>query len=132
MQINRQSRRIAVEIPVTLTTVLDSLDAVIVDLSPQGAQISGCALDPGTRFHIEYRGQTVYALCRWSEVDRVGAQFSYPLVDGPLFDCLTAAREAQAPDLPTPVMTHAADLQPTRPAIRAFGRAQTGFGRRIG
>lgn len=117
----------------TLTTVLDSLEAVIVDLSTQGAQIAGCALSPGTRFHIEYMGQTIYALCRWAEVDRVGAQFSYPLVDGPLHDCLVAARGPRQP-MPdaVPAMPQAALMQPMRPAIRAFGRAQASFGRRTG
>jgi len=132
MQIDRKSRRIAVEIPVTLTTVLDSFDAVIVDLSTQGAQIAGCALGPGTRFHIEYMGQTIFALCRWSEVDRVGAQFSYPLVDGPLHDCLVAARGPRHETETKPTISQPALVQQTRPVLRSFGRAQMGFGRRTG
>jgi len=135
MQIDRQGRRTEVEIPVTLTTVLDSHDGMIVDLSEMGAQVSGYALAPGTRFHIEYRGQTVYALCRWSEVDRMGIQFSYPLVEGPLLACLLAARAEQAPALApmsAPPGYAAMPMRATTLAGRTFGRAQlaTGFGRR--
>lgn len=128
MHINRQSGRAIVNIPVTLTTVLDSFDAQIVDLSEQGAQISGCAIEPGTRFHIEYLGQTIYAHCRWGEVDRMGVQFSFPLTEGPLYDELRIARAAQRQSEPAP-----AEPPVRAPLARAplmAGPAVRGFGRR--
>lgn len=91
MTIRRRRERTSVDIPVTLTTVLDSLDARIVDLSEQGAQIVGAAMAKGARFQIEFMGQTVYAQCMWSEVDRMGVRFPFGLTDGPLWDALMMA-----------------------------------------
>ena len=116
--------RMDVDIPVTLTTVLDSTDAAIADLNEEGALIKGYALDVGARVQIEYPGQTVYAQCRWTETDRMGVAFVHPLTDGPLFARLQAARadrmpgEAQA-DRMTPRLNHPA-------------RRHGGFGRRAG
>jgi hypothetical protein len=133
-QVQRQ-RRVSVEIPVTITTVLDSLDAAIVDLTEYGAQVVGCTLAAGTRFQIEYMGQTVYAQCRWAEVDRMGVKFSFPLVDGPLFERLMVARAAQMPH-EAATGTHAAYMpmqdRHAAPGARTFGRAPGGFGRRVG
>ena len=133
-QVQRQ-RRISVEIPVTITTVLDSLDAAIVDLTEHGAHVLGCTLATGTRFQIEYMGQTIFAQCRWAEVDRVGVKFSFPLADGPLYERLMVARASQLPheaqtgtqSAYTPMHARAA-----APGARVFGRAPGGFGRRIG
>lgn len=133
-QVQRQGR-ISVEIPVTITTVLDSVDVAISDLTEHGAQVLGCALTAGTRFQIEYMGQTVYAQCRWTEVDRMGVRFSFPLLDGPLYERLMVARASQLPyeahtgtqAAYTPMHERAAS-----PAGRAFGRAPGGFGRRVG
>ncbi len=96
MLIQRQSQRLATDIPVTITTVLDSLEGIIVDISIHGAQIGGCGLAKGTRFQIEYMGQTVFAQCMWSEIDRMGVKFAFPLTEGPLFDRLQMAL-AKAP-----------------------------------
>ena len=95
-QIHR-SLRINVDIPVIITTVLDSLEAAIVDLSERGAQIAGCSLSVGTSVQIEYMGQTIYAQCRWAEVDRMGINFPYPLTDGPLYERLLVARNSTLP-----------------------------------
>jgi hypothetical protein len=134
-QIQRQ-RRINVDIPVTITTVLDSFDAAIVDMTEHGAQIIGCSLASGTRFQIEYMGQTVYALCRWAEVDRMGIKFSFPLTDGPLFERLMLARAMQAPNATGHEQHIAYSTMGDRasmPGMRSFGRAATsGFGRRTG
>jgi len=92
MQVERQFKRIEVELPVTVTTVLETMDASIVDLTEGGAQVTGCALPEGTRFHIEYMGQTLFAQVRWSEIDRMGIKFLFPLTDGPLHERLMIAR----------------------------------------
>lgn len=88
----RTRERTLVEIPVTVTTVLESLTASIVDLSENGAQIVGAALKPGTRFTIDHEDQSVFATVMWSEVDRMGVRFAFPLADGPLNIALEAAR----------------------------------------
>ncbi len=93
----RKRTRIPVQIPVTITTVLDSFDGTIVDLTEDGARIACPGLPRGERIQIEYRGQTVFARCMWGEIDRIGVTFPFPLSDGPLFDQLQMARAAIPP-----------------------------------
>jgi hypothetical protein len=131
MQIERRARRTGVDISIVITTVLDRIDAAIIDLSENGAQITGCGgFPPGARFQIEYMGQTLFAQCRWSEIDRMGVQFLFPLADGPLFERLLIARASQPAD-ETATGTHIA-MAPLqgRIAPRPFGRAVASFGRR--
>ena len=129
-QIQRRPRT-SVEIPITITTVLDSLDASIVDLSERGAQVTGCTLPYGTRFQIEFFGQTIFAQCRWAEVDRMGISFSFPLTEGPLHERLIIARASQqpgpaarAPDMAQPASHGRAGLREIRraPMQAVFGR----------
>ncbi|MET0364321.1 MAG: PilZ domain-containing protein [Sphingobium sp.] len=94
METKRQQERIVVDISVTLTTVLDSLDARIIDLSRHGAQIVDASMPAGTKFQIEYMGQTVFAHCMWSEIDRMGVRFPFDLGEGPLYDLLMMASPA--------------------------------------
>ncbi|HEX7822617.1 MAG TPA: PilZ domain-containing protein [Sphingobium sp.] len=91
MEFKRKRARIVVDIAVTLTTVLDSMDARIIDLSEHGAQIVGATMPRGGKFQIEYMGQTVYAQCMWSEIDRMGVRFPFAMIDGPLHDILLMA-----------------------------------------
>ncbi|HTM95289.1 MAG TPA: PilZ domain-containing protein [Croceibacterium sp.] len=133
MLIQRESQRLTVEIPVAITTVLESLDGVLVDLSAQGAQILGCALPRGTRFQFEYMGQTIFAQCMWSEIDRMGVKFAFPLAEGPLYDRLVVIPRStgitgllRSEPAPEPLVRSSA---PTR----VFGRAPVAaFGRRAG
>ncbi|MFT3965584.1 MAG: PilZ domain-containing protein [Sphingobium sp.] len=127
MEIKRKRQRIVVDIAVTLTTVLDSLDARIIDLSEHGAQIVGAAMAKGAKFQIEYMGQTVYAQCMWSEVDRMGVRFPFDMTDGPLHDALMMATPG------SDIRPLSGGLPPVHhgyppPAPRRFGA--TGFGRR--
>ena len=130
MDNNRRRERIVVDIPVTLVTVLDSTEAVIADLSREGAQIVGAAFRAGTRFQIEYADQTLYAQCRWSEVDRMGVRFQFDLTDGPLYDILALAmhdNDDAAPAAytspPAPVITRPFQASPFfRHAPPSFGR----------
>lgn len=92
MDLNRARLRTAVDIAVTLTTVLDSIDARIIDLSEEGAQIRGAGLAAGTKFQINYEDQIIYAQCRWSEVDRMGVMFPFGLHEGALHERLIQAR----------------------------------------
>lgn len=116
-------QRTGVDIAVTVTTVLDSMEATIADLTEQGALITGCAVAVGARVQIDYLGQTIYAQCRWAEVDRMGVQFVYPLADGPLFERLQIARAGRMPG------------GTVMPFPHVHARAQSGgrsFGRRAG
>jgi hypothetical protein len=135
MEFRRQIRRVEVEIPVTVSTVLETVEATIADLTEAGVQLHGISFPAGTRFQIDYLGQTLFAQCRWSEVDRLGAKFLFPLADGPLYERLQVARAAQG-DEDNPTGTHLA-MAPiqqgqTRLGARTFGRAGIGaqFGRR--
>lgn len=127
--------RIDVDIPVIVTTVLDSMEATIADLNEQGALITGCTLAVGARIQIDHPGQTLYAQCQWAEVDRAGVKFVYPLADGPLFERLTIARATQMPS-----DGHSGTVMPfphvharAHAGARSFGRAiHGGFGRRAG
>lgn len=127
MDLNRVRLRTPVDIAVTLTTVLQSSDARIIDLSENGAQISGASFAEGTKFQIGFDEQTVYAQCRWSEVDRMGVMFPFGLHDGPLYERLIQARALKpsgaarlvAPDY----RTDSASFSPLRVAGRSvFGR----------
>lgn len=121
MQTPRSRERIAVDIAITVTTVLDSLDGIIVDLSEGGAQVVGCTLPTGSQCQIDHGGQTVFGTVRWSEEDRMGIRFPYELSDGPLFEQLEMARLAQR----APVA-----FQP-RAAAAYSVTATAGFGRRV-
>lgn len=120
MQVQRSRERISVEIPIVVTTVLDSLQGVIVDLSEGGAQVTGCTLPPKSQCQIDLDGYSVFGTVRWSEHDRMGIRFPYELTEGPLFDKLAKAKAARR----TPVT-----FQP-RPRAMAVGGG--GFGRRAG
>ncbi len=133
MQIERQYKRIEVELPVTITTVLDANDASIVDLTEGGAQVAGYSVAEGTRFQIEYMGQTLYAQCRWAEIDRMGVKFLFPLTDGPLYERLMVARASHLyGDAATGTSIAMAPLGGghAAPGARMFGRAVGSFGRR--
>lgn len=121
MQTPRSRERIAVEIPIIVTTVLDSQDGVIVDLSEGGALVMGCSLPPRTQCQLDLDGFIAFGTVQWSEVDRMGVRFPYDLHDGPLFDRLEMARAALAAPLSYQM----------RPAAPTFATTATGgFGRR--
>jgi hypothetical protein len=115
MYYERKRIRIPVSIPVTLTTVLDMFEAHIIDLTEDGARIACPGLPRGERLQIDFRGQTVFARCMWSEVDRIGVTFPFPLTGGPLHDQLRLARNAHSGMNDMPLMAQAG-----------------GFGRRAG
>lgn len=122
MPIERSYDRTKVDIAITVTTVLDSLEGTIVDLSEGGARISGCSLPARSQCQIDFDGHSVFAIVQWSEPDRMGIRFPHDLNDGPLFDLLEMARAGQA----SPAAFGAPD---------GGGRAAPparGFGRRIG
>jgi hypothetical protein len=123
-QFERQTR-VNVDISVTITTVLASFEASIVDLTEDGALVTGCSLTEGTRFQIEYMGETIYAQCRWAEVDRMGIRFIFSLNSGALHERLTIERASQFAGEVGGDPFYAA--QP-----RAFARMQAtgGFGKR--
>ncbi len=134
MQVERQHKRIEVEIPVTVIAVLETCDASIVDLTESGAQITGCAFPEGSRFQVEYMGQTLFAQVRWSEVDRMGVKFLFPLNEGPLYERLMIARASSMyDDTPGGVSLAMAPIHNGRTTLgaRTFSRVATaGFGRR--
>ena len=122
MQIVRGRERTKVDIPISVMTVLDRLEGIIVDISEEGARIAGCTLPPASQCQIDFQGHIVYATVQWSEPDRMGVRFPYALTDGPLFDMLELARGCH-----------------TLPACQTGGRtpgamppSAGGFGRRVG
>lgn len=126
MQIQRSRERIAVDIPIVVTTVLDSLEGVIVDLSEGGAQVVGCTLPARSQCQIDLDGFIVFGTVRWSEEDRMGIRFPYELNEGPLYERLEMARAAKR----APVA-----FQPRVQQQTGFGSAYVGgggFGRRTG
>jgi hypothetical protein len=118
MHIKRNRERIAVDIQIVVTTVLDSLEGTIVDLSEGGAQVVGCTLPAGSQCQIDLDGHVTFGTVRWSEEDRMGIRFPYEMADGPLFEQLEQAKAAKR----VPVA-----FQPR------FGSAPIsgGFGRRV-
>jgi len=120
MHIARQRQRITVDIAVTLTTVLESFDARIIDLSEHGAQVVGASVLPGAKVQIEYMGQTIYAQCMWAEVDRMGLRFPFDLTDGPLHDALTLGMHVVLDDAPHEGTQYA--VRPRRMGTISFGR----------
>lgn len=130
MQIQRSRERIAVDIPIVVTTVLDSLEGVIVDLSEGGAQVVGCTLPARSQCQIDLDGFIVFGTVRWSEEDRMGIRFPYELNEGPLYERLEMARAAKRAPVAFQPRLHAASQQQT-----GFGSAYVGgggFGRRTG
>ncbi|MGE4322548.1 MAG: PilZ domain-containing protein [Sphingobium sp.] len=121
MQIQRSRERIAVDIPILVTTVLDNQEGVVVDLSEGGAQVVGCSLPPRTRCQLDLDGFVVFGTVQWSEIDRMGIRFLYELTDGPFFDRLEMARNAGRAPVSHPVR---ADAPSFAPALAG------GFGRR--
>ncbi|HWJ68561.1 MAG TPA: PilZ domain-containing protein [Sphingobium sp.] len=131
-QVERQGR-MGVDIPVTVISVLESTEAAIANLNEDGALIQGCALAVGARVQIDYRGQILYAHCRWAEIDRMGVKFVQPLADGPLFEQLLVARTPGETRTGTTVMPFPIIHARQQGGERSFGRAlHGGFGRRAG
>ncbi len=125
-QIERRGR-IGVDIPVTVTSVLDSTNAAIADLNEEGALIKGCSLNVGARVQIDYLEQTLYAQCRWAEIDRMGVQFLQLLTDGPLFEQLRTARMSGQARNGTVMMMPFPIIQARQQSReRSFGRALNG------
>ncbi len=122
MQISRSRERIVVDIPIIITTVLDSLEGTIVDLSEGGAQIFGCSLPAKSQCQIDLDGHIVFGTVRWSEIDRMGIRFPFEMRDGPLYYLLEQARAALRPA--APVRT----FMPTAAVLASTGGG--GFGRR--
>lgn len=118
MQAKRSRVRVAVDIPVTITTVLDSQEATVVNLSQSGAQVQGVFLPKGSEFQLDCEGFTTYAKVMWIDDNgRMGVRFPFSLHEGPLFEALQSAqsrthrRGMPPPSLPEPV-----------PAYAGFGR----------
>lgn len=120
MHVKRNRERIVVDIPIVVTTVLDSLEGVIVDLSEGGAQVVGCTLPAGTQCQIDLDGYITFGTVRWSEEDRMGIRFPYELAEGPLHERLELARAALR--VPVAFQQRAAAMTGT----------MGGFGRRMG
>lgn len=97
----RSRERIIVDIPVTVTSVLDSMHATIVDLSEDGALMTANRLPTGNRLMIDFEGQSVFATVIWAELDRMGVLFPFPLSEGPLYTALETARATRGMFMPT-------------------------------
>jgi hypothetical protein len=100
----RGRERIAVEIAVRVTTVLDSQTGTVMDLTENGALITGASMPQGTQIVIDIDGYSVFGRVMWAEVDRMGVRFPFPLSEGPLHAALDMARAAPGM-LPLPRQT---------------------------
>ncbi|MET0240334.1 MAG: PilZ domain-containing protein [Sphingobium sp.] len=135
MDIKRNRVRVSVDIMVTITTVLDSLDGRIIDLSLDGAQIMDVSMALGARLGIDYEGQTIFARCVWSEVDRMGVHFPFGLPEGRLRELLVASlpgvavRPVAVMDTSVQAASDATRTQTLSGAVRPL-RPTNGFGRR--
>lgn len=128
MHIERKLDRTNVDIIVTITSVLETREASITNLTEHGAQVSDISLPVGTRFQIDFEGQTVFAVVAWTEIDRMGARFLFSLVDGPLHDRLLQARMSEEV-----TSTHGGHgWIPTGSRLAAYRHPSAGFGRRRG
>lgn len=117
--------RIPVDLAVTLTAVLDTMEAQIIDLSENGAGIVDASMPKGAQFQIEYRGQIVYAKVIWSEIDRMGVHFPFGLGDGPLYDALLMASDGVTATLLGAMATATPEPRPQiliRRSAQPFGR----------
>jgi len=123
----RRPERISVDIPVVITTILSSSDAILANLTEGGALVSGASLPKGMQVQIEYEEQTVYGIVAWSEQDRCGVRFAYSLQDGPLHTMLTQARMLR--DMTKSPVSYASHM-PMRPRIASARPVTGGFGRR--
>lgn len=112
--------RIPVDINVDITSVLESCEATLRDLTEYGALIEGTSLPKGSQFQIEYEGQTIFGFVIWSEPDRFGARFPFTLCEGPLHERLEQAR------MEYETRQHSM----SGGAIMSMGRPFAGFGRR--
>lgn len=111
----RGRERITVEIAVTVTTVLDSQPGTIVDLTEDGALITGASIAAGTQIVIDLDGYSIFGRVMWAEIDRMGVRFPFPLSEGPLHAALEMARAA-------------VNMPPLQKQVAA---ARSGFGRRV-
>jgi len=112
--------RIPVDIAVSITSVLDSGEATLRDLTEYGALIEGISLPKGSQFQIEFEGQTIFGFVIWNEPDRFGARFPFTLCEGPLHERLEQAR------MEYETRQHSMSGS----AIMSMGRPFAGFGRR--
>lgn len=77
----RNAIRHSVSIAVTAGTVIDERRMIITDLSASGARLEGQAFPEGSRIQVQVGGDTAFAIVRWSEIDRMGVEFTAPLPD---------------------------------------------------
>lgn len=124
MPSKRGRERTKVEIAVVITTVLDSLDATVADLSPRGAMVVGASLPLGSQLQLDLDGHSVFATVMWSEDERMGLRFPFELHEGPLYQALEAALTSQR----RPIIPRPAQL---RPRAAAPAPVVAGFGRRV-
>lgn len=118
--------RIPVDIPVTISSVLTSGEATLRNLTEYGAMIEGLALPKGTQFQIEYEEQTVYGFVVWTEPDRFGARFPFPLFEGPLHNRLEHARMRHEMHRQGVPATHMATTPGVFRPLPQFGRRRIG------
>ncbi|HEX5536085.1 MAG TPA: PilZ domain-containing protein [Sphingobium sp.] len=112
--------RIPMDLTVAITSVLFSGDAVIRNLTEHGALIEGMSLPKDMQFQIEFNGQTVFGIVAWSEPDRLGARFPFPLQEGPLHIQLEHARSRH--EMRVPVLAGGSPFAGLRRPISNFGR----------
>lgn len=88
----RRTDRIATKVDVVVATVLTRESATIIDISEEGAQVTGSVLAKGTRFMIEFGHDVVYGAVAWEEGDRMGVRFDHTLQTGPLYELAQRAK----------------------------------------
>lgn len=92
--VKRNSQRLATSIAALACTILESRDAVIVDLSTHGAKIRCDPYPQGMRIHLDIKGEMVWGTVQWTEIDRMGVKFDMPIASGALHRELLSATTA--------------------------------------
>ncbi len=115
---DRISQRFPTDIAVLACSVVESRAARIVDLSTHGAKVeSDKPYTAGQQIALELQGERVFGIVTWSEIDRMGIEFLYPLIDGVFREALDAAiRNTGFQGAPAAMLPHQRPVFGRRPA----------------
>ena len=93
----RSASRQSAPLIATVSTVLQTHRATLVDISSTGARLVGSELpNPGEHFMLRIEATQAFAIVMWSHEDQRGVRFETPLADD---EVESLRREAGSPSL---------------------------------